>query len=132
MPAELEDLSMACQQYEDTICGDGFADGLDLCLLGIGPDGHFASLFPDHPLQGFKGMVFAIEDSPKPPPTRLSLSLPYHLKSKRIDVLVFGEDKGKVLKQGVANPGPGVPVSQIFGHGNITFHLDEAALKGFE
>lgn len=127
MPAQLEDLEAAAQSYADTLAGLGFENGLSHSLLGIGEDGHFASLFPEHIKLSSEEVVFAIEDSPKPPPQRLSLGLPYLLKSQRIDVLVFGADKGQVLKRGIEQPGPGVPVSLLLDHPNLNLHLDAAA-----
>lgn len=55
---------------------DGAFGGLDLVLLGAGPDGHFASLFPGHPGLDATGTCVAISDSPKPPADRLSLTRP--------------------------------------------------------
>lgn len=49
----------------------------DVVLLGFGPDGHVASLFPGHPGLTETGPVVAISDSPKPPPERLTLSMPW-------------------------------------------------------
>jgi 6-phosphogluconolactonase len=132
MPAEQKDLASACSNYGEKIDKHGFGEGLDLCLLGIGPDGHFASLFPDHEKQHHQGKVFSIEDSPKPPPQRLSLSLNYILMSKRIDVLVLGADKGEILKKGVAHPTSAIPFSLLLEHSNLTLHLDEAARTAFD
>jgi 6-phosphogluconolactonase len=131
MPAAYTDVDAACLSYQQDIVNHGFEDGLDLCLLGIGPDGHFASCFPNHPLLEHEGMVFHIDNSPKPPPQRLSLSTAYILKSKRIDVLVFGADKGDILKEGVQNPSKNVPISTLFDHVNLVLHLDDAALESY-
>jgi 6-phosphogluconolactonase len=132
MPAEKSDLNSACHEYDELLSKTQMKDGLHLALLGIGEDGHFASLFPNHPKLQEKNDVFAIVDSPKPPPTRLSFSLGYIQKSQRIDVLVFGADKGAILKQGFDKPSPNIPVSLLKDHHNIHFHLDEAAMTSFE
>jgi 6-phosphogluconolactonase len=132
MPAHLEDLNAACEQYDQQLKDLGFGDGLDVALLGIGPDGHFASLFPDQSHLEKTERVFWLQDSPKPPPKRLSLSLSYLLKSSRIDVLVMGKDKGEILRKGVDQPGPSVPVSLLLDHNDLHLHLDEEAQRGFE
>lgn len=132
MPAHLSDREEACSNYNSYLEDLGFADGLDTALLGIGPDGHFASLFPNHPHLENQERVFWLDDSPKPPPARMSLSLPYLLRSSRIDVLVLGKDKGQVLRKGLDSPGPGAPVSLLLVHKDLHLHLDREASEGFE
>jgi 6-phosphogluconolactonase len=129
MPAELDNLQEAGVMYKNKLHQLGFQSGMHLTLLGIGEDGHFASLFPNHlGLEETKD-VFFIENSPKPPPRRLSFSLPYILKSRRIDVLVFGKDKGLVIEQARKESSKNLPVSLLMEHPNIVFHLDREALS---
>ncbi|MBA3747425.1 MAG: 6-phosphogluconolactonase, partial [Solirubrobacterales bacterium] len=71
---------------------------LDVVLLGMGPDGHTASLFAGHPgLDVRQAPCFAVRDSPKPPPERVSLSLGVLRAARYTVLLVTGSDKAGAL-----------------------------------
>ena len=79
---------------------------LDICLLGLGPDGHVASIFPEHPSSYAEGDVIAVRSSPKPPPDRISLTLPVINRSREVWFLVSGSDKAAAAKMALLEAGP--------------------------
>lgn len=82
----------------------GGTERFDLVVLGMGPDGHTASLFPGRAPSTLHS-VEAVYDSPKPPPTRLTLTLPVLNRAVEVLFLVTGADKApalaRALKEGI-------------------------------
>jgi 6-phosphogluconolactonase len=109
------------QELGDTI--------LDVSLNGMGPDGHTASLFPGFPQLNASGICVAVHDSPKPPPDRITLTLPKLNESRRIVLLATGTSKAPMLERVIAGPDPGVPAS-LLDRERLEIIADAAALDG--
>jgi 6-phosphogluconolactonase len=100
----------------------------DVCLLGMGPDGHVASVFPEHPSSTAAGRVIAVRDSPKPPPDRISLTLSVINESREVWFLVAGRDKAAAAKMALEGSGQfRVPAAGVSGVERTLWLLDQAA-----
>jgi 6-phosphogluconolactonase len=94
--------------------GDGLPV-LDLAVLGIGPDGHVASLFPGAPALSAPAceVCLGVRDSPKPPPERITLSMGMLRAARRCLLIATGASKADALRAALAEPSPDVPASLL-------------------
>ncbi len=93
-------------------------NGLDVAILGVGEDGHVCSLFPGFPQLAEDAPVALVEDSPKPPPTRLTVTLPVLNAAEHVFVLTRGAGKAEILEK-VQSGDPALPVNMI--HNELRF-----------
>jgi 6-phosphogluconolactonase len=107
---------------------EGPVPAFDVLMLGIGPEGHVASLFPGLPALGDERPVVAVRDSPKPPPTRLSLTFPSIQVAREVWILASGEEKADAVALALSGDGPEpVPAAGARGRQRTLFLLDGAA-----
>jgi len=102
---------------------------IDIALMGMGPDGHTASLFAGHPMLHAEGIAVCVRDSPKPPPERVTLTLGKLNESRTILLLVTGAEKAPMLARVIAGPDPAVPAS-LLARDRLEIIADAAALGG--
>jgi len=133
MPAERPDLdavARACAAEMTRVLGD--PPRLDLVLLGVGPDGHVCSLYPGHPALAERSrLVAAVSNSPKPPPRRITLTIPAISAARGLAIAAFGEAKAGAIRKAVEEPGSPLPVALAARSGPpVLYLLDAAAASG--
>jgi 6-phosphogluconolactonase len=108
--------------------GDGGVPVLDVVVLGIGPDGHVASLFPGAPtLQaGEEAVCVGVSNSPKPPPQRITLSLAVLRAARRCILPATGAGKRDAVQAALGEATPHVPAS-LLRRERLTVIVDDAA-----
>jgi 6-phosphogluconolactonase len=99
-----------------------------ISILGMGEDGHVASLFPEHPGLRETRTAFAVTDSPKPPPVRISLSFEAINTAEEIVLIAAGAGKADAVGLLINDPGPlAVPAAGVRGRSMTRLAVDEAA-----
>ncbi|KAH6624986.1 glucosamine-6-phosphate isomerases/6-phosphogluconolactonase-domain-containing protein [Chaetomium sp. MPI-SDFR-AT-0129] len=134
----LDDTQELADQYEQVLV-HSFAGRdsvrlpiFDLLLLGCGPDGHTCSLFPGHALlRETDAWVAPIEDSPKPPPRRVTLTLPVVTHAVKVAFVATGAGKKEVMKE-IFEGGNGLPCALVNeGAGDrASWFVDDPAVEG--
>jgi 6-phosphogluconolactonase len=130
------DLAAAALAYEQLLAANAApgerVPNFDVHLLGMGPEGHINSLFPDTPaVLETTRMVVAVEDSPKPPPQRITLTLPAIRRSREVWLMVSGAAKADAAAQAIGGAPPvSIPAAGAVGLETTLWLLDaEAAAK---
>lgn len=119
-----DDITAAAEAYERELPSD-----FDVHLLGMGPEGHINSLFPHtDAVREEERLVVAVEDSPKPPPRRITLTLPAIQRSREVWLIVSGAGKADAVAAAVNGADPDdVPAAGAIGRDATVWLLDEAA-----
>lgn len=130
-----DDPEAAAERYASALVaavrpGDhGGVPRFDVLMLGVGPDGHVASLFPGQPATYEEvRTVVGVRGSPKPPPVRISLTFPAIRSAAEVWLIAAGEAKARALHLALSGAGPvQVPAAGARGAQRTLVLLDEAA-----
>ena len=113
-----------------TAAAEGSADlpHFDLLLLGVGEDGHVASVFPEHPAAYESRPVAAVRGAPKPPPVRVTLTLPAINTAEEVWLIATGSGKAVAIAMAISGAGAvQVPAGGVEGIERTLWLLDRAA-----
>ncbi|WP_100811021.1 MULTISPECIES: 6-phosphogluconolactonase [unclassified Microbacterium] len=132
-----ESAEAAAEAYSAELAGFASSDdptagawpSFDICLLGVGPDAHIASLFPDRPEIGVTDRAaVAVYDSPKAPPVRVTLTRPVINASQRVWLVLTGSEKAAALGLALAGASyMSVPAAGAKGRHRTLFFVDADA-----
>lgn len=127
-----EDLDAAAARYADLLTRHAPSDHdlpvFDVALLGVGADGHVASLFPEAPALHDERVCFGVHASPKPPAQRVTLGLGALRTAREVWVLAAGAEKAAMAAAALGGAGPvQVPAAGALGTHATLWVLDRAA-----
>jgi 6-phosphogluconolactonase len=128
MRGEVEDLDDAARRASDDFTAiAGNPPQIDLALVGVGEDGHVASVFPSlshahadssaeaqsAKAEALPRPIIAVYDAPKPPPRRLTMTLPVMASAARVVVAAFGTEKARIVNHAVRHAEDRSPVAEL-------------------
>jgi 6-phosphogluconolactonase len=127
-----DDPEAAAARYADELAaaapGSAELPHFDLLLLGVGEDGHVASVFPEQPAAYDKRLVTAVRGAPKPPPVRVTLTLPAINAAEEVWLIATGSDKAAAIGMAISGAGPvQLPAGGVEGVERTLWLLDRAA-----
>ncbi len=128
------DADAAAARYADTLASrtrhedHGPVPQFDLLLLGLGPEGHVASIFPESPAAHDDRPVVAVHGCPKPPPTRISLTQVAIRSASEVWIVAAGGEKSDAARMALSGAGPlQVPAAGAVGRSRTLWLLDRSA-----
>ncbi len=120
-----DDVDAAAEAYGQIV---DRLDGFDVIMLGVGPEGHVASVFPESPAVYDDRTVVAVRNCPKPPPTRISLTLPTIRTANEVWLMTAGQEKAGAVALAFGGAGEvAVPAAGATGTARTLYLLDQAA-----
>jgi 6-phosphogluconolactonase len=127
-----EDADAAAARYAQELRAAAPADfdvpPFDVLLLGLGPEGHTASIFPESPAAHDERLVVGVHGCPKPPPTRVSLGFSALNAAREVWLVVAGQDKAGAVALALSGAGRvQIPAAGVAGTSATLWLLDEAA-----
>ncbi len=130
-----DDPDAAAEAYADVLAAQaqpedhGAVPAFDVFLLGVGEEGHVASLFPDSPaIHESTRSVVAVRNCPKPPPTRISLTLPAIRQAREVWLMTTGEAKAAAVSMALTGAGEiQLPAAGATGQRRTLWLLDTTA-----
>jgi 6-phosphogluconolactonase len=127
-----DDVDAAAARYADELAlaagPEADVPAFDVLLLGMGPEGHTASIFPESPAAYDERTAFAVHGCPKPPPTRISMGFSAINAAREVWMVVTGEDKAPMVAMALGGAGRvQVPAGGVEGRAQTLWLLDEAA-----
>jgi 6-phosphogluconolactonase len=129
-----DDVDAAAARYAADLAGaaqpedHGPVPTFDVLLLGVGPDAHIASLFPESPALYDDRVVVPVRGAPKPPPTRLSMSLAAINAAREVWLVTAGEEKATAARLALSGAGAtAIPAAGAHGRQRTLWLLDRAA-----
>lgn len=125
------DPGAAAARYANELAIAGHPAGLphfDVLLLGVGEDGHVASIFPEHPATYETRTVCAVRGAPKPPPVRITLTLPALRHAEQVWLVAAGPQKAGAINLALSGDRPAqVPAAGVHGVDRTLWLLDRSA-----